>query len=70
MIKPLGLRFAERMARTEEGRITLKMLGGNPRGKRLLGRFKRRWEDNIRMDLIELCINARNWVDSAQNRDH
>ena len=42
-----------------------KMLTGKPTGKRLLGRSRRRWEDNIRMDLEEIGINAGNWVDSA-----
>jgi hypothetical protein len=31
---------------------------------------RRRWEDNIRMDLKEICINMSNWVDSAQDRDY
>ena len=31
---------------------------------------RRRWEDNIRMDLEEISINTRNWVDSAQDRDY
>ena len=39
-------------------------------GKRTLGRFRRRWEDNIRMDFEEMGINAGNWVDSVQDRDH
>ena len=39
-------------------------------GKRPLGRPRRRWEDNIRMDLEEIGINAGNWVDSAQDRDY
>ena len=34
-----------------------------------LGRPRHGWEDNIRMNLKEIGINARNWVDSAQNRD-
>ena len=40
-----------------------------PTGKRPLGRPSRRWEDNIRMDLEEIGINAGKWVDSAQDRD-
>ena len=36
--------------------------------KRPLGKYRRRWEDNIRMDLKEIVINTRNWVDSAQDR--
>ena len=43
---------------------------GNPRGKRSLRRPRRRWEDNIRMDLEEIGINAGNWVDSAQYRNY
>ena len=43
---------------------------GKPTGKRQFGRPRRRWEDNIRMDLEEIGINTRNWVDSAQDRDY
>ena len=46
------------------------MLRGKPTGKRPLGRPRRRWEDNIRMDLEEIRINAGNWVDSAQDRNY
>ena len=35
-----------------------------------MGRPRRRWEDNIRMDLKEIGINAGNWVDSAQDRNY
>ena len=41
-----------------------------PTGKRPLGRPRRRWVDNIRMDLEEIGINAGNWVDSAQDRNY
>ena len=44
------------------------ILTGKPTGKRPLGR--RRWENNIRMNLKEIGINTRNWVDSAQDRDY
>ena len=54
----------------EEGRSTLKILTGKPTGKRLLGRPRSRWEDNIRMDLEEIGINAGNWVDTAQDRNY
>ena len=54
----------------EEGRSALKILKGIPTGKRLSGRSRRRWEDNIRMDLEEVGINAGNWGDSAQERDY
>ena len=54
----------------EEGRSVFKILTGKNTGKRPLGRSRRRWEDNIRMDLEELGINAGNWVDSAQDRNY
>ena len=41
---------------------------GKPTGNRILGRPRLRWEDSLRMDLKEICINTRNWVDSAQVR--
>ena len=41
-----------------------------PIGKRPLGKPTRRWEDNIRIDLQEMGIITKNWVDSAQNRDY
>ena len=43
---------------------------GKTTGKRPLGRPRRRWEDNIRMDLEEIGGNAGNWVDSAQDRNY
>ena len=54
----------------EDGRSTFKILKGKPTGKRPLGRPRRRWEDNIRMDLEEIGINAGNWVDAAQDRNY
>ena len=54
----------------EDGRSAYKILTGKPTGKRPLGRPRRRWEDNIRMGLEELGINAGNWVDSAQDRNY
>ena len=44
----------------EEDRSAFKILTGNPTGKRPLGRPRRRWEDNIRMDPEEIGIGARN----------
>ena len=54
----------------KEGRSDFKILTGKPTRKRPLGRPRRRWEDNIRMDLKEIVINTKNWVDSAQDRDY
>ena len=65
VIKSRRLRWAGHVARIEEGRRAFKILTGKPTGKRPLGRPRRRREDNIRMNLEEIGINARNWVDSA-----
>ena len=70
MIKSRRLRWAEHVARIEEGRSALKILTGKPTGNWPLGRPRRRWEDNIRMDLEDIDINTRNWVDLAQDRDY
>ena len=47
-----------------------KILTSKPTGKRPLGSPRHRWEDNIRIDLEEIGINAGNWVDSAQDRGY
>ena len=70
MIKSRRLRWAGHVARMEEGRSAFKILTGKPTGKRPLGRPRRRSEENIRMDPEEIGINARNLVDSAQDRDY
>ena len=58
------------VARMEERSSTFNILTGKPTGNRPLGRPRRRWEDNIRMNLEEIGINAGNWVDSAQDRHY
>ena len=70
MIKSIRLRWAGHVARMEESRSAFKILTGKPTGRRPSGRPRRRWEDNIRMDLEEIGINGSNWVDSAQDRDY
>ena len=51
VIKSRRLRWAGHVVRMEEGRSASKILTGKPIGERPLGRPRRRWEDNIRMDL-------------------
>jgi hypothetical protein len=46
----------------------LQGFGGRPEGKRPLGRPRRRWEDNIKMDLREMGIDGANWIRLARNR--
>ena len=70
VIKSIRLRWAGYVVRMEEGRSAFKILRGKPTGIRPLGRPRRRFEDNIRMDLEEIGINAGNWVDSAQDRNY
>ena len=47
-----------------------KILTGKPTGNRHLGRPRRRWKDNIRMNLEDIGISAGNWVDSAQDSNY
>ena len=46
-----------------------RVLMGNPEGKRPLGRPRRKWEDNIKMDLQEVRCGVMNWIEPAQDRD-
>ena len=52
------MRWAGHVARMEEGRSAFKTLTGKPTEKRPLEKPRRRWKDNIRMDLEEIGINA------------
>jgi hypothetical protein len=70
VIKTTRLRWAGHVARIVEGRSTFKILTGIPAGKIPLTRPRRRWEDNIRMNLKGIGINTSNWVDSAKDRDY
>ena len=51
----------------EERRI--QEFGGKPEGKRPLGRPRRRWEDNIKMDLQDVRCRGMEWIELAQDRD-
>jgi hypothetical protein len=46
-----------------------RVLVGKPEGKRPLGRPRRRWEDNIKMDLQEVGVGGGDWMELAQDRD-
>jgi len=52
-----------------EGRGVYRVLVGKPEGKRPLGRPRRRWVDNIRMDLQEVGCGHMDWIGLAQDRD-
>ena len=57
------------MARMGEGRGVYRVLVGKPEGKRPLGRPRRRWKDNIRMDLQEVGLGYKDWIGLAKDRD-
>ena len=57
------------MARMGEDRGVHRLLVGKPEGKRPLGRPRRRWEDNIKMDLQKVGGGRGDWMDLAQDRD-
>ena len=54
----------------EEGKSAFKILTGTLTGKRPLGRPRRGWVDNFRMDRNEIGISARNWAHPDQDRDY
>jgi hypothetical protein len=68
VIKSRRMRWAGRVARMGDGRGAYRVLVGRSEGKRPLGRPRRRWEDNIKMDLTEIGIYGANWIRLAQNR--
>jgi hypothetical protein len=68
MIKSRGMRWAGHVARMGE-KSSYRILVGKPEGKRQLGRLRRRWEDNIKMDLREIGCGGMDWIDLAQDRD-
>jgi hypothetical protein len=68
VIKSRRIRWAGHVARMGEGRSVYRVLVGRPKGKRPLERFRRRWEDNIKMYLKEIGIDGANWIRLAQDR--
>ncbi|KAJ4450648.1 hypothetical protein ANN_02077 [Periplaneta americana] len=68
-IKSRRLRWAGHVAHMGESRNAYRVLVGRPEGKRPLGRPRRRWEDNIKMDLREVGYDDRDWINLAQDRD-
>jgi hypothetical protein len=68
VINPRRMRWAEHVGRMGEGRGAYRVLVGRPEEKRPLGRPRRRWEDNIKMDLRETGIDGVNWIRLAHDR--
>ena len=69
VIKSRRMRWAGYVARMGEERVAYRFLVGKPEGKRPLGRPRRRWVDNIRMDLQEVGGGYVDWIGLAQDRD-
>ena len=69
VIKSRRMRRAGHVARMGEERGVYRVLVGEPEGKRPLGRPRRRWVDNIRMDLQEVGCGYVDWIGLAQDRD-
>jgi hypothetical protein len=69
VIKSRIIRWAGHVAHMGEKRGVYRVLVGNPEGRRPLGRPRRRWEDNINMDLQEVGCGGMDWIELAQDRD-
>jgi len=69
VIKLRRMRWAGHVARMGEERGMYRVLVGKPEGRRPLGRPRRRWVDNIRMDLQEVGCGYMDWIGLAQDRD-
>ena len=67
--KSRPLRWAGHVARMEQSRNAYRVLVGKPKGKTPLGSPRRRWEDNIKMDLREVGCDPGEWIDLAEDRD-
>ena len=68
-LKSRRLRWAGHVARMEQFRNAYRVLVGKPESKRPLGRPRRRWKDNIKMDMREVGCDPREWIDLTEDRD-
>jgi hypothetical protein len=69
VIKARRMRWAGHVARMGEVRGAYNILVGRPKGRGPLGRPRRRWDDNIKMDLREVGFGGVDWIHLAQDRD-
>jgi hypothetical protein len=69
VIKSRRFKWARQVARMGEGTGVFSVLVGKHEGKRPLGRPRRRWEDNVRMDLQEVGCGREDWIELAHDRD-
>jgi hypothetical protein len=68
ILKSRMMRWTGLVARIGDKRIVYRLLARKPEGKRSLGRPRRRWIDNIKMDFSEIGMNVMNWIGVAENR--
>ena len=69
VIKSRRMRLTGHVARMGERRGVQRVLVGKPEGKSPLGRPRRRWEDNIKIDLEEVGCGGMDWIELAQDTD-
>jgi hypothetical protein len=69
IIKSRRMRWTGHVAGVGKKMSAYRILVGKPEGMRQLGRPRRRWEDNIKMDLREIGWGGMDWIDLAQDRD-
>jgi hypothetical protein len=69
LVKSRRIRWAGHVARMGGDRGVHRVLVGRPEGKRPLGKPRRNWEDNIKMDICEIGGGREEWLDLAQDRD-
>jgi hypothetical protein len=69
VIKARRMRWAGHVARMGEVRSAYNILVGRPEGRRPLGRPRRRWEDNIKIDFREIWFGDVDWIHLSQDRD-
>jgi hypothetical protein len=69
VIKARRMRWAGHVARMAEVRVAYNILAERPEGRRPLGRPRRRWEDNIKMDFREIGFGDVDWIHLARDRD-
>jgi hypothetical protein len=68
IINSRRMRWAGHVAGMGEKRNVYRLLVGKPEGKRPLARPRRRWTNNIKMDLLEIGLNVVDWIGLAQDR--
>jgi hypothetical protein len=69
VVKSRRMSWTGHVARMGEGRVVHRVLVGKHEGKSPLGRPRRRWEDNINMDLQEVVGGCGDWMELAQDRE-